>query len=84
VDILFRKDQVDTSGDNKDVKMLKDKLWMRRVTTEVSELKIIDFIYFNFLSTLIFLFLLSMLGDLGLGLSVMSQLHNTVTIIWSQ
>jgi len=72
---------VDTSGNNKDVKILKDKLWMRRVTTEVSELKIIDFIYFNFLPTLIFLFLLSMLGNLGLGLSVMSQLHNTVTII---
>ena len=33
-DILSRKDQVDMKKDNKNVKMLKDKLWTRRVTTE--------------------------------------------------
>jgi len=33
-DILSRKDQVDTKEDNKNVKMPKDKLWMKRVTTE--------------------------------------------------
>ena len=33
-DILSRKDQVDTKEDNKDIKMLKNELWMRRVTTE--------------------------------------------------
>ena len=32
--ILSRKDQVDTKEDNKNVKMFKDKLWIRRVTTE--------------------------------------------------
>jgi len=34
VDILSRKDQVDTADDNKDTKMLKDKLWTRQVSTE--------------------------------------------------
>ena len=33
-DILSRKDQVDTKENNKDIKMLKNKLWMRRVTIE--------------------------------------------------
>ena len=32
--ILFRKDQVDTKEDNKDVQMLKNKLWTRKVITE--------------------------------------------------
>ena len=31
---MSRKDQVDTKEDNKNVKMFKDKLWIRRVTTE--------------------------------------------------
>jgi len=35
VDILSRKDQVNTKDNNKDIKMLKDKLWTRRVSTEV-------------------------------------------------
>jgi len=30
-DILSRKDQVDTKDNNKDIKMLKDKLWTRRI-----------------------------------------------------
>jgi len=29
--ILIRKDQMDTKDDNKDIKMLKDKLWTRRI-----------------------------------------------------
>jgi len=29
--ILFRKYQMDTKDDNKDIKMLKDKLWTRRI-----------------------------------------------------
>ena len=32
-DILLRKDQVDTKDNNKDVQMLKEKLWSRRQTT---------------------------------------------------
>jgi len=35
VNILFRKDQVDTTDDNKDVKLLKDELWTRQVSMEV-------------------------------------------------
>jgi len=34
-DILSRKDQVNTKEDNKDVQLLKDKLWQRRMTAEV-------------------------------------------------
>ena len=34
-DILSRKDQVDTKKDDKDIKMFKDELWTRKVTTEV-------------------------------------------------
>jgi len=34
-DILFRKDQVNTTDDNKDIKMLKDELWTRRISIEV-------------------------------------------------
>jgi len=38
-DILSRKDQVDIQEDNKDVKMLKEKLWTRRTTAEIMMLK---------------------------------------------
>jgi len=34
VDVLSKKDQVDTKDDNKDVKLFKDKLWTKRVVTE--------------------------------------------------
>ena len=34
-DILSRKDQVNTKEDNKDVQLLKDKLWQRRTTAEI-------------------------------------------------
>ena len=34
-DILSRKDQVNTKEDNKDVQLLKDKLWQRKTTAEV-------------------------------------------------
>jgi len=33
-DILSRKDQVDTKDDNKYIKILKDKLWIRKVNIE--------------------------------------------------
>ena len=33
-DILSRKDQVDMMEDNKNIKMLKDKLWTRRMSIE--------------------------------------------------
>ena len=39
VDILSRKDQVNTKEDNKDVQVLKEELWMRRTTAEVTMLK---------------------------------------------
>ena len=35
-DILSRKDQVNTKKDNKDVQLLKDKLWQRRTTAEIT------------------------------------------------
>jgi len=38
-DILSRKDQVNTKEDNKDVQLLKDKLWQRRTTAEVIIMK---------------------------------------------
>ena len=31
VDILSRKDQMDTKDNNKDIKMLNNKLWTRRI-----------------------------------------------------
>ena len=34
MDILPRKDQVDIMENNKDIKMLKDKLWIRQVSIE--------------------------------------------------
>ena len=33
-DILSRKNQINTKDNNKDIKMLKNKLWTRRVSTE--------------------------------------------------
>ena len=38
-DILSRKDQVNTQDDNKDVQMLKEELWTRRTTAEVTVLQ---------------------------------------------
>ena len=34
-DIISKKDQVNTKEDNKDVQLLKDKLWQRRTTAEI-------------------------------------------------
>jgi len=39
VDILSRKDQVNTKEDNKDVQLLKNKLWQRKTTAEVVMMK---------------------------------------------
>jgi len=39
VDILSRKDQVDTKGDNKDVQLLKDEMWSRKI---VGKIRIFD------------------------------------------
>ena len=39
VDILSRKDQVNMKEDNKDVQLLKEELWSRRITAEVTMLK---------------------------------------------
>ena len=38
-DILSRKDQVNTKEDNKDVQILKDKLWQQKTTAEVIIMK---------------------------------------------
>jgi len=38
-DILSRKDQVNTKEDNKDVQLLKDKLWQQKTTAEVTMIK---------------------------------------------
>ena len=38
-DILSRKDQVNTKEDNKDVQLLKEKLWQRRTTVEITMIK---------------------------------------------
>jgi len=38
-DILLRKDQVNTQDDNKDVQMLKEELWTRRMMVEVTVLQ---------------------------------------------
>jgi len=35
-DILSRKDQVNTKEDNKDVQLLKDKLWQQKMTVEIT------------------------------------------------
>jgi len=39
VDILLRKDQVNTKEDNKDVQLLKKQLWTRRMTAEITMLE---------------------------------------------
>ena len=36
---MSRKDQVDIKEDNKDVQLLKEELWTRRTTAEVTMLK---------------------------------------------
>jgi len=38
VDILLRKDQVNMKEYNKDVQLLKEKLWTRRMTAEITML----------------------------------------------
>jgi len=38
-DILSRKDQVNTKEDNKDVQLLKDKLWQQRTMAEITMIK---------------------------------------------
>jgi len=38
-DILSRKDQVDTKEDNKDVQLLKDEMWSRKI---VGKIRIFD------------------------------------------
>jgi len=38
-DILSRKDQVNTQDNNKDVQMLKEELWKRTTTAEITMLK---------------------------------------------
>ena len=35
VNILLRKDQVNTKEDNKDVQLLKNKLWQQKMTAEI-------------------------------------------------
>ena len=39
VDILSRKDQVNIKEDNKDIQLLKDKLWQQRTTAEIMMIK---------------------------------------------
>ena len=39
VDILSRKDQVNTQNNNKDVQLLKEKLWNRRTIAEIAMLR---------------------------------------------
>jgi len=39
VDILLRKDQVNTKEDNKDVQLLKNKLWQWRMTAKIMMIK---------------------------------------------
>ena len=38
VDILSRKDQVNIKEDNKDVQLLKDKMWTRKTTVKITML----------------------------------------------
>jgi len=35
-DILFRKDKVNTKEDNKDIQLLNEGLWSRRITAEIT------------------------------------------------
>jgi len=39
VDILLRKDQVNMKEDNKDVQLLKEQLWTRKTTVEITMLR---------------------------------------------
>jgi len=39
MDILSRKDQVNTKKNNKDIQLLKDKLWQQRMTVEITMIK---------------------------------------------
>jgi len=39
VDILSQKEQVDTKEDNKDIQLLKDKMWTRKTTAQVTMLE---------------------------------------------
>jgi len=39
VDILSRKDQVDTKEDNKNVQMFKKDLWARKTTAEITVIR---------------------------------------------
>jgi len=38
-DILSRKEQVNTKEDNKDVQLLKDKMWTRKTTVKITMLE---------------------------------------------
>ena len=38
-DILSRKDQVSTKEDNKDVQLLKDKIWTRKTMVKITMLE---------------------------------------------
>ena len=38
-DILSRKDQVNMKNDNKDVQILKDKMWIRKTMAKVTMLE---------------------------------------------
>ena len=39
VDILSRKEIIDTKEDNKDVQLLKEKLWQQRIIAEITMIK---------------------------------------------
>ena len=39
IDILSRKDQVNIKEDNNDVQLLKEGLWSRRMTVEITMMK---------------------------------------------
>ena len=39
VDILSKKEQVDTKEDNKDIQLLKEELWQRKTMAEVTVIK---------------------------------------------
>ena len=38
-DILSKKDQINTKGDNKDVQLLKDEMWIRKTTVKITMLE---------------------------------------------
>jgi len=38
-DILSRKNQVNTQDDNKDIQILKEELWTRKMTAEITILQ---------------------------------------------